>query len=82
MTVYETITKSILVKEKGSPMYDLTVTEIGVETDVDGVYVYVRHDPDVGSEQVIRIDQAEWPHIQSAIAVMMSVCREQNKDGK
>jgi hypothetical protein len=31
-------------------------------------------------EQMIRIDQDEWPHIQAAIAIMMSVCREQKKD--
>jgi len=78
MTVYETMTKSILVKRKGSPIYDLSVTEIGVETEGDGLYVYVRQEPDMEPEQIIRIDQDEWPHIQAAIAIMMSVCREQN----
>jgi len=82
MTEYETMTKSILVKKKGSPIYDLSVTEIGVETEGDGLYVYVRQDPDVGSEQIIRIDQDEWPQIRMAVERMIVACREQNEDNE
>jgi hypothetical protein len=78
MTEYETMTKSILVKREGSPIYDISVTEIGVETDGDRLYVYVRQDPDDGPEQIIRIEVGEWPLIKQAIDCMIGVCVEQN----
>jgi hypothetical protein len=82
MTEYETMTKSILVKRKGSPIYDITVTEIGVETEGDGLYAYVRQVPDDGPEQMIRIDQDEWPLIKQAIDRMIGICVAQNGEGE
>ena len=79
MTEYETMTKTILVKRKGSPIYDISVTEIGVEAEVNGMYVYVRQDPDDGPEQIIRIEVGEWPLIKQAIEAMMVVCRGQGE---
>jgi hypothetical protein len=81
MTEYETMTKSILVKKKGSPIYDITATEIGVETEGDGLYVYVRQDPDMEPEQIIRIDQDQWPLIKQAIDRMIGICVDQNGEG-
>jgi hypothetical protein len=82
MTVYETMTKSILVKRKGSPIYDITVTEIGVETSGDGLYAYVRQEPDMEPEQMIRIDQDDWTLIKEAIDRMIGICVEQNGEGE
>jgi hypothetical protein len=78
MTEYETMTKSILVKKKGSPIYDISATEIGVETEYDGLYVYVRQDPDDRPEQIIRIEVEEWTMIRWAIVEMMDVCLKHN----
>ena len=82
MTEYETMTKSIIVKRKGEPIFDVCATEISAEDEAGGLFVCVRQYPDNRDQQEIRIGEEDWPHILLAIERMLNVCREHNEEGE
>lgn len=74
MTAFHTITKGLIVKPKGEPIYSEMATEVYIDDDAGGPYVVLEQHgrADLGK---VCIDQEEWPHIKDAIETMLAVCR-------
>ncbi len=79
---YETIPKAMIIKPKGEKIFHVDATEVGVDDEAGGMYVYVRQSPDDRDTQEIRISEEDWPDIRLAIERMLIVCREQNGEGE
>ena len=77
---FEIITKALLVKPVGEPIYHEGVTEISIDDEVGGAFVVVRQFPDEQNAQGIKIDQDEWPLIKQAIELAIEACKELNKE--
>ena len=69
--VYETRVLSMIVTIKGKSIFDDSATEITIVDEAAGEFIEVSQD-----EQVIRIDEYEWPSIRACINKMISKCRE------
>ena len=76
---YETITKALIVKRKGEPIFDICATEIGVDDEAAGMFVFIRQSPDDRAQQEIRIGEEDWPAIRRAVESMLIVCRGQGE---
>jgi hypothetical protein len=77
---YETIPKAMTVKPKGEKIFHVDATEVGIDDEAGGMYVYVRQYPDDRDTQEIRIGEEDWPAIRLAITKMLIVCRDQNAE--
>ena len=73
-STYHTITKGLIVKPKGEPIYSEMATEVYIDDDAGGPYVVIEQHgrTDVGK---VCIDQEEWPLIKDAVEQMLAVCR-------
>jgi hypothetical protein len=78
MKDYHTIVKSLLVLPEGDAIYSDLATEIGLEDEAAGLYVYVKQDGpcDVGK---ILITVEEWPSMKTAVERMLETCRTMNQ---
>ena len=74
MTTFHTITKGLIVKPKGEPIYSEMATEIYIDDKAAGPYVVIEQHGgmDIGK---VCIDQADWPLIKDAVEQMLAVCR-------
>ena len=75
MTEYETLMSSIVIKPKGSMIFDVDSTTVALDDEGDGMFVTVDKD-----DRKICITRDEWPHLIDSIELLLELCDDQKRE--
>ena len=76
MIEYEERVISVMVAEKGKPIFDESVTTITIDDEGGGEFIKISQDTD-GGDQELRFNRDEWPVVRDVASKMADRCREE-----
>lgn len=80
MTKYEICTLSLIVKEKGKPIYDEQATIIEMTDEAVGPFIRLKQCNDDSKIGEIQLDPAEWNTIKQAVETMIRICNDEQQN--
>jgi len=80
MIQYEICTLSVIVKEKGKPIYDQQATVIEMTDEGAGPFIKLKQCNDDSKIGEVQFDPAEWTTIKQAVETMIRICDDEQQN--
>jgi len=80
MIQYEICTLSVIVKEKGKPIYDQPATIIEMADEAAGPFIRLKQCNDDSKIGEVQLGPAEWTTIKQAVEMMIRICDDEQQN--